>query len=416
MDVQHKKRGRPRLRDERSHSFEVSHMQRPSIVSPLTSPTAITTPYRTAAPNRILKSQGDPSRHHSTRRPSLTAREDTLTTQSHVTGYYSHRLSRQAKTGLPSDSNAIAYLTTDFVVARSTPSLREMLGYAIHDLDAKRQLSDIVLETDREKVSNLYRLIQQDNPERDHNFLLPPGIISGIQSLREEEIVAASQMFPSHSETFHVQRPDSTYLRIRVRANLAKTSSFYFIVVAFSYANEMPPPLQLTNSAVSGTASYPGSATQPRIQTPTPLVQQRSPTWMTTPQHIHHHQYHAEPAGTRSPYIHGHPQMTLPSPVESRPRTMQTDTAFPSLAQYAKLTPSPRTATFHPSLRNSPPRLTPTAPSFPVSAALEQSDLQLPPLQLKELPGMGGGEQRPGMVESPETPRRERIGVKEMLD
>ncbi|KAH8155375.1 uncharacterized protein LAJ45_00385 [Morchella importuna] len=56
-DVQHKKRGRPRLRDERTHSFEVGQIgsiqshRAETVVSPLSSPTAITAPYRTGGQN-----------------------------------------------------------------------------------------------------------------------------------------------------------------------------------------------------------------------------------------------------------------------------------------------------------------------------------------------------------------------------
>lgn len=410
-DVQHKKRGRPRLRDERTHSFEVGQIgsiqsHRAENVSPLSSPTAIPVAYRTGT-HRVLKSQSNESSRFS-RRPSLTPREETL---GQTGGYFDDRpSSRGPRFNLPSPvPNATAYLTCDLVVAKSTESVRELLGYAASELNGVRSLFDIVLPSDRDRLYRLSRKIQEEVSEREPNYLPPlssTSVYAAIQSVTQGNIPAATHGSRDIQETLHLRRPDGHYLRTRIQINLAKTSVF-FVVVVFSLVTGIPPPLQFSNPQTPYSSQE--RMYGPNQTIPPPLA---SPSFINPSQQ---RQLQGEPSGPQSPYSL-HPHIALRSPIDSRPRTMQSD--FPSLAQYANASaPSPASAGF-------PPLRRPVSPIVPVYENPEPPrDLQLPPLQLRRVDSngsdrdrnhLGATNERPSPSNS--TPRRERIGVLEMLE
>ncbi|CUS15752.1 unnamed protein product [Tuber aestivum] len=414
-DVQHKKRGRPRLRDERTHSFEVGQIgalqsHRPENVSPLSSPT--TRSFRTG-PHRVLKSQPTDS-HRYNRRPSLTPREETLGQSG---SYFDDRpLPRSRGLNLPSPvPNATAYLTTELVVAKSSENVRELLGYSEHELNRVRSLYDIVVPSDRDKLYRLSRRIQDEVTEREPNYrppVSPDSLYSAIQNVNQADIPSATHGSKDIQESLHLRRPDGHFLRTRIQINLAKTSVF-FVVVVFSLVTGIPAPLQF-NSSQSSLGS------QSRMYTPGPQIPPpplTSPSFLTPSQQ---RQLQGEPQGPQSPYSL-HPSIALSSPMDSRPRTLQSESTFPSLAQYASA-PSPASAGF-PSVRR-PVSPVASAPSSIYKSTALKNDLQLPPLQLKGITESSGGD---GKTKNPSsassdgtqassTPRRERIGVQEMLE
>lgn len=400
IDVQHKKRGRPRLRDEhRSHSFEIAQVQHPGVTSSPSSPTAFGPTYKSGT-HRILKSQQDSSRHSLDRRLSLTPREDTLGNGS---GYFDqHRppMSNVLPPISPPIFNATAFLTPDLLVAKSTDGMRELCGYSASDLDGVKSLFDIVLSTDIDRLEHLVDRFREEIQEREPARWSATPPIQTIEAVNENNIYPATQGARTYAETLHLCRADgSNYLKIRIRAHLAFTS-VYFVVMVFSLTNEMPPPLQL-NSAGYSSGFHKMHSTTPGS---TPTIQ--SPTFMPS-----HHLQTAAPSGPQSPYSHPGLPMTL----ESRPRIMQQESTYPPLAPYGAQ--SPVSATFY------RPPMSPAAPGFGSPGtqprAPHQNDLQLPPL--KTLPAFGGIENRMRGTGTEEPrridlPRRERIGVREMLE
>jgi hypothetical protein len=389
-------------------------MQRPGNHSSPSSPSAIPTSYRSSS-HRILKSQVESPRF--SRRPSLTPREDILGHHTNSTSYFDQRHApRQSRINLPPISHATAYLTIDLLVAKSNENMRDLLGYTAEELDCQKNLFDIVLNTDVEKVQHLSNRIRDEVRDREmKEWLSVPQLCAAIQAVDESQTPSIPGA-TTHSEALHLRRPDGQYLKIRIRAHLA-FASVYFVVVVFSLANEMPPPLQLNSSSTSFInmnrlhAPTPGSGSNSSLQ---------SPSFLTS---THHLQVQGGPSGPQSTF--SHTGISLTSPSESRPRTIHHESIYPSLTQYMNPSPSPAPSTFYrPSM--SPATVTPTGSTLNAArqpAGLQQNDLQLPPLQLKSLPGYARIENRmQGSVVIPEepshidTPKRERIGVREMVE
>jgi hypothetical protein len=333
--------------------------------------------------------------------------------QSHYSDHHHHHQRsslRPSKISLPPITNAQAYLTTDLVVAKSTHDMRELLGYNnMGDLDGRKSLFDIVLDADRERVERLvvkiHEEIRQREPNWNHWTTASAGTIQGI-SESQVQVLGVN----AYNETLHLRRPEGTFIKIRIRASLATTTatSLFFVVMAFTLANEMPPPLQLNHST-----SYSS------LRTPTPgTAPLHSPSFLTS--------------GPQSPYSHPPVNMAMTSPMESaRPRTMGHPPPPPPpqpLSQYTNPSPSPATSTFYRRPSDSPATATMTPTTFGApqqqqqqpqqGGLLQQSDLQLPPLKLSSLPDYGRhrisvAAAAPTEVEMP---RRERIGVREMLE
>ena len=369
------------------------------------SPSSIPNSSRTG-PHRILKSQPF------YRRQSL--QEDVL---GHAANYADQRVAQRianTKISLPPITNATAYLTTELVVAKSTGSMRELLGYTVVELDRQRSLFDIILDTDRGKVEHLVSQIREEMREREHKPWMPSAqLFESIQAVNENHIPNATSGSRTYSETLHLRRPDGNYIRIRIRATLAATS-VYFVVMTFTLANEMPPPLQLTHSTsyqnLSSLRGRTGAPTTPSLHSPS---------------FSHHIQAQA---GPQSPY--SHPGMGLTSPLsDSRPRSIQQDPNYVQLAQYATMNAQSPVSSPYYRPPASPPSMTPPSRTYcapaPQPPGLQHGSLHLPPLQLKTLPdygALGSRERERTAVATPqgpgrkETPRRERIGVREMLE
>ncbi|TGZ80859.1 hypothetical protein EX30DRAFT_364222 [Ascodesmis nigricans] len=392
-DVQHKKRGRPRLRDER-HSFEVGHS------SPISSPTAHSSSLSYRSSHRVLKSQ--PSlEHHRLRRPTLTPREDNPSYT--TTSYFDYHDVRGSKISLPPINNpphATAFLTCDLVIVKSTERVRELLGYSERELDGRQNLLDIVLSSDRDEVHRLSDKIQDEIHQRvgRQTDVQPRALYPLIQDISEADIPVATQGYRKHTGIFHFRRPDGSHLRIRMQAT-AGFQHVHFVVVDFSLAHEMPPPLQLHNgdSPLPTPSSHPHSAGS--------ASGLNSPSFLTTgsqrplqPEHF----------GPQSPYSNHHSALAIDRPRSGHPDNHyhppppSTPSSQPQYAPYPSPTHPPSTYYNHPP---------PSSSYSSKHGFISPESLQLPPLQL------------PPYSEPPrrehnhyEVPRRHRIGVHEMLD
>ncbi|QSZ30277.1 hypothetical protein DSL72_004799 [Monilinia vaccinii-corymbosi] len=246
VDVQHKKRGRPRLRDERdstryegpgsNYAPPADTMRRP--LSMFTAgDVSISTPYADAQRNngyRVLKSQGgNPMGHSMVPTPiNNNPYGDAMPTNQRMTPY----------------EPACAFLTMEMQIAKTTQAFSGVVG--AHSV-VNRKLHDIVSVSDRDKIYRLQRGFEDERRSRDPSYLPP------IFSKEEEDRVIQSLTFsPSEigqlrtdrGEVFTFQTPDGQQRGFHVQLGLAKKESIYFVLLVV-HIPTTPQPYQQSSSS-----------------------------------------------------------------------------------------------------------------------------------------------------------------------
>ncbi|KAH9887193.1 hypothetical protein F4778DRAFT_786489 [Xylariomycetidae sp. FL2044] len=231
VDVQHKKRGRPRLRDDRDARFDTarfSHPTEPTIRRPLSlySPAgAAATPYddalrRTQSQSyRVLKSQ--PSEPLAPRYLERGSAADA--------NIFPAPLSIPPRAPEP-----IAFLTLDLEVVKASSTFVEAIGI---QFILGRNLMDVVSPPERDRTIALQRSLQDEQGRKEPNYLPP---IFGKQEA--ERVINALPFSPESISRFQLDRQDfftfvsadgqpRTY---HIRVGLAKEDSIYFVVMSLA--------------------------------------------------------------------------------------------------------------------------------------------------------------------------------------
>ncbi|ESZ97729.1 hypothetical protein SBOR_1916 [Sclerotinia borealis F-4128] len=247
VDVQHKKRGRPRLRDERDSRYESTGSNYPPPADTLRRPlsmfsavdVSITTPYSDAQRNsgyRVLKSQGgNPMNHSMVPTPipiNTNVYGEAMPTNQRMTPY----------------EPACAFLTMEMQIAKTTQAFSGVVG--AHSV-VGRKLHDIVSVSDRDKIFRLQRGFEDERRSRDPSYLPP------IFSKEEEDRVIQSLTFATNEigqlrtdrpEVFTFQTPDGQQRGFHVQLGLAKKDSIYFVLLMV-HIPTTPQPYQQSSSS-----------------------------------------------------------------------------------------------------------------------------------------------------------------------
>ncbi|KUJ06962.1 uncharacterized protein LY89DRAFT_661113 [Mollisia scopiformis] len=244
VDVQHKKRGRPRLRDEREPRFEgvgQGYPQHPeaSMRRPLSSynpsdQSGFSDTMQRSNSYRVLKSQGGGPMGG----PMAPRYLDHASAAD--ANIYGAPMPLTARMG-PSQEPACAYLNLEMQIVKATPSFGETIGVpSVY----QRKLQDIVSPNDRDKVARLQRIFEDERREREPNILPPIYLVKFeddrvIQSLGfgPEEM---GQPRADKPEMFTFHAPDGQQRTFQIRMGLAKKESTYYIVLQI----HVPPTQQ----------------------------------------------------------------------------------------------------------------------------------------------------------------------------
>lgn len=227
VDVQHKKRGRPRLRDDKEARFDLSRpaasheaaMRRPLSVYPPGGSTASgyeLSPHDTHA-QRVLKPQP---------RELLAPR------------YTDHPSPREMGPYNPGPSTTtqapeyVAYLGLDMGFSWASEPFLGALG----GLHSRQTLEDVVAPSDRDKVLSLKSRILAEQKQREPNYL-PPILGRGDQILQGLGFGAGdiSRFHLNHHEYLTFIRAEGQPRVYPVRLGLAKEASFFFIVLVLTF-------------------------------------------------------------------------------------------------------------------------------------------------------------------------------------
>ncbi|KAL6881127.1 hypothetical protein J3F83DRAFT_34264 [Trichoderma novae-zelandiae] len=239
VDVQHKKRGRPRLRDERDARFDptrYTHPQDPALRRPLS-----------IFPSAIggLSSYEETLRRNSSYRPP-----DAPSTDAASRSYQERSLApdpahyNSSYPGTPHAVEPLAYLSMEFDIVKASPMFMEI----VHSSSPMgNKLSDIVTPHQASFLNSLQSQLFEEQRLHEPNYL-PPMLGRLDLAIKEfgftSEDVAKFRL--NHLEYFGFVGYDGYTRTFPLRFGLAKEGSFYFVVFLLSlqqHQPQLPPPL-----------------------------------------------------------------------------------------------------------------------------------------------------------------------------
>ncbi|EPS36009.1 hypothetical protein H072_10515 [Dactylellina haptotyla CBS 200.50] len=233
VDVEHKKRGRPRLRDVR-HSFEVARAidsrsglnlggRLPSPGPPNGRGMRLPGPERVGRTSISSRTApyvlSDPARQEYASRPLFTEPLPLPRGQALESSQY-----------IP----PTAFLTTDLVVASSTGSFQDLLGFAAHDLNLRRTVYDLATDspTDLKNLDRVLRCIRAIIQREDPHYRTPPSqeVYNVLQRSSSVDLRAGLRGAPVIEEYFDFRRSDSAVIKGFARFYLSR-ASVYFVAM-----------------------------------------------------------------------------------------------------------------------------------------------------------------------------------------
>lgn len=261
VDVQHKKRGRPRLREETE--FKVEQM----MPSPATQPTATMAPspqstrpiagtrHRRTESLRSLRSQTSDSSGPSTL-PTPTFPPPPSTTPRF----------RQQPSGFPSSSLGTlevptAYLDLDLTFIRANSGFQNAMS-AGQDVRGRR-LDEIASSADATNFQSIRNQLREEREAREPSYM-PPIVHQSqdpLQGVSDADVDRLAQGFTDRTYIWTQSQPTLSRERFTVRVRLAKTNT-YFVVVTLPPVRQLRPAQPATLSspyampATTATHSY----------------------------------------------------------------------------------------------------------------------------------------------------------------
>lgn len=296
------------------YSFEVNQIGSVSSqrepTSPLSSPTSMPFPYRASA-HRVIKSQTGDS--HSRLSRSFNSYALRSPQSSHLTSYFDDR---------PVHTVPLkALLTTNnLVIAWSTEQLREFLEFQEYDIQkCTKSLFDIVSPDDRDRLYRLSSQIETEVQRKDATYCPPPPatVYAAIQNTTTAEVAHACAHSRVLQETLDLRLPcgqKNRTVRTVIRMQVVRTSVF-FVVAELASVTELPA---LASFKASSPTQY---SALPAYDAQIPMQPMSSPLQPSYPADSPLYAYH-QPRGTLSPG-------------GSRPRSVHSESTYPSLAPYA---------------------------------------------------------------------------------
>ncbi|KAI6376760.1 hypothetical protein MCOR25_002723 [Pyricularia grisea] len=274
VDVQHKKRGRPRLRDDREVRYDVSGRHGPSLEGSMRRPLSL---YSQAPPPSHVGGYDDSMRRSQSYRVLKS-----LPSEGPAPPRYLERASASDANIFPAplsiaprQQEAVAFLTTEFEVAKTSSGFLDAIGrHSIKGL----KLSDVVASTDRERVISLQTQLQDEQRRKEPSYLPPM-----FARQEEERIFHGLGFSPEEIARFSLDRQvlltfNSQEGQLRTctaRFGLAKMESIFFVVVqlpsgirAHGHLTPSPHPRDPRDSPFQYQSPLPQYQPQPPQPTP----------------------------------------------------------------------------------------------------------------------------------------------------
>lgn len=438
-DVAHKKRGRPRLRDESQFGSERS-MPATNASSTATAP--MTTPTRPIAATRQRRAESFRSIQSMTSEESSSYGPPTPSFLPRPPVPFQTPLTYQAPghpvVSPPSEPEIpTALLDLDFVIIRANTSFQQIMA---NDQDLRRsRLHEIAAPADAESFMAIRSRLRGEREAREPSYL-PPIVSSGedpLGGVSDSDVENLTRGFSDHTYTWIQLRPGPRGAQtFPARIRLAKAATYFAVVSlpSFRPMDPAPPPIPTTQAASPYTFGPPLQPAEEAMRDPhrhtythsAPPSSFYSTTEIAQPQPRYMHR--RAPSFSRSypppqpQYSHTYPQpqaqhflpsQPLPGPAtEPRPSATHPP-AMPS--QYPPTTAMPAP----PSARDV--QLPPITAS-PVLASTPGGPLGMPPVHESLPAGKMGMQQRNSESDEDSESRRlrsprkrRRMGIDEVL-
>ncbi|KAI9709563.1 MAG: hypothetical protein M1820_003323 [Bogoriella megaspora] len=231
IDVQHKKRGRPRIREEAEASLEQSKrsaetpqtMSDPRITTPNVSSFSV---HRRTSPSRLLRSYG---REVMPAAPHTEVRRDLLLQRS------IHNLPTSPTFGQPRGADGrmtascpMAILNLDMLILKTNSLFRDLITAGS---DLRGQSLERILHMESIYVARrMWTDIRGERDVREPTYLPPivlPGEQDAIESITEQQVETATSEFVDRRELLTFRLPNGQFQQLRVAIRLGRTSVFF---------------------------------------------------------------------------------------------------------------------------------------------------------------------------------------------
>lgn len=250
-DVQHKKRGRPRLRDD-------SQFARPE--EGRTQPGQILGAIPASVPENYSHQSPFPALHrHRASDPARSAGR-LLEGHAHPTTAASSNGTEQSTFGRASASTypvgssstyqtlPVAFLNLDLVIQKSNQAFQELVSF-LGDVRGKH-LGELLEARQNESLMRLRNELRDERDERDPTYMAPitPGgqdpMRPVLESLVDRDVDQVSQGFTERPMFLSFRLPTGgQYQSLQVQIRLAKTSLYFVTLVVRSPPRSTAPPL-----------------------------------------------------------------------------------------------------------------------------------------------------------------------------
>ncbi|KAF4429993.1 Transcription activator of gluconeogenesis ERT1 [Fusarium acutatum] len=368
VDVQHKKRGRPRLRDDRETRYDPSRFPHPQDAT-ARRPLSI---YPSGVPI-------GPGEHMNPRYPERGPNMDAPT--------FPPPLSAG-----PRGADPVAFLNMKLDFAKASPTFMEALGHV--ELQGQN-LGDVVVPAEREKVASIRSQLIEEQTRKEPNYLPPilsrlDHIIQGLGFSAED----IGRFRLDRNEYLTFRATDGQPRHYPVRLGLEKEGSIYVVVMVLSLPPRHAYPLPSSPATREASHAY-GS------QPPTPQSLYRTPVPPGPPFDMPRGRFSEVPLVSRPAAV---PPTQLPAAIN------------PGVAAGAGSI-SYAASPSHTEYGGPPSYNVPRSELPPASVYRPQAAFQLPPIRAQpgpEQPRPRTREERPnrvdigGLIDKPDDPERRR--------
>lgn len=271
--MQHKKRGRPRLRDDREFSRPEEGRQQPSQIMgavPTSVSEAYPHPFPASYSQRALDQPRFFGRQGEEHSPSANSQQVLLSNGGQANSSGGGVASPYAAVpSLAYHTLPVAFLNLDLVIQKSNQAFQDLVSF-LGDVRGK-QLGDLLETRQNESLQRLRNELRDERDEREPTYMAPITPVGQnpmqpvMESLTDRDVEHVSHGFTDRPMYLSFRIPNGQYQSLQVQIRLAKTSLYFITLVVRSPPRLSGPPLQTQQLApptpkISQSMSAPATA------------------------------------------------------------------------------------------------------------------------------------------------------------